>query len=101
MRKSLLARQALSMRTTLTINEDIARQLREIVHESGKSFKQVVNEALRAGIHNGKIAETARPYRLRPVAMGDVDDRYDLNKALELADRLEDEELVRKFRLRK
>ena len=33
------------MRTTLTIDDDIARQLGEIVHRSGKPFKNVVTEA--------------------------------------------------------
>ena len=33
------------MRTTLTIDDNIARQLKAIGHRSGKSFKAVVNEA--------------------------------------------------------
>lgn len=89
------------MRTTLTIDDDIARQLREIVHRSGKPFKNVVNEALRAGIENNRIADVSRPYRLEPVAMGEVTSPYDLDKALQLADRLEDEETSRKLLLRK
>ena len=89
------------MRTTLTLEDALARQLKEIVHRSGKSFKQVVNDALRAGIRDGRIASMARPYCLEPVAMGAVDDRYDLDKALQLADRLEDEEIARKLKLRK
>ena len=89
------------MRTTLTIDENIARQLKEIVHRSGKSFKAVVNDALRAGIENNRIANAARPYRLEPVAMGDVVGPFDLDRALELADRLEDDETARKLQLRK
>lgn len=89
------------MRTTLTIDDDIARQLREIVHRSGKPFKNVVNEALRAGMENNRIADASRPYRLEPVAMGEVTGPYDLDKALQLADRLEDEETSRKLLLRK
>ena len=89
------------MRTTLTIDDDIARQLREIVHRSGKPFKNVVNEALRAGMENNRIADVSRPYRLEPVAMGEVMGPYDLDKALQLADRLEDEETSRKLLLRK
>ena len=80
------------MRTTLTIDDGVATQLREIVHRSGKSFKAVVNDALRAGIANDRIAMPAKPYRLKPVAMGDVVGPYDLDKALQLADRFEDEE---------
>lgn len=90
-----------AMRTTLTIEDGIAAQLREIVHRSGKPFKAVVNDALRAGIANNRIAAPRRPYRLKPVAMGEVVGPYDLDKALQLADRLEDEELARKLQLRK
>ena len=89
------------MRTTLTIDDDIARQLREIVHRSGKPFKNVVNEALRTGMENNRIADVSRPYRLEPVAMGEATGPYDLDKALQLADRLEDEETSRKLLLRK
>ena len=89
------------MRTTLTIDDTIARQLKEIVHRSGKPFKTVVNEALRAGIESNRIAGATRPYRLKPVSMGEVTGPYDLDKALRLADHLEDEELARKLLLRK
>lgn len=89
------------MRTTLTIDDNIARQLKEIVHRSGKPFKTVVNEALRAGIENNRIADVTKPYRLKPVSMDEVTGPCDLDKALQLADHLEDEELVRKLLLRK
>jgi len=89
------------MRTTLTIDDNIARQLKEIVHQSGKPFKTVVNEALRAGIENNRIVDVTSPYRLKPVSMGEVTGPYDIDKALKLADHLEDEELARKLLLRK
>lgn len=89
------------MRTTLTIEDTLAKELKEIVHRSGKSLKQVVNDALRAGIRDGHIADVSRLYRLTPQSMGDVDSRFNLDKALLLGDRLEDEELARKLMLRK
>ena len=89
------------MRTTLTIDDNIAKQLKEIVHRSGRSFKAVVNDALRAGIEQNRIADTARPYRLEPVSMGDVAGPHDLDKALQLGDRLEDEEMARELQPRK
>lgn len=89
------------MRTTLTIEDGIAAQLREIAHRSGRSFKAVVNEALRAGIANNRIVTRRKPYRLEPVSLGAVVGPYDLDKALQLADRLEDEEIARKLQLRK
>ena len=88
------------MRTTLTIDDGIAAQLREIAHRSGRSLDAVVNEALRAGIANNRIATCPQPYRLEPVALGPVVGACDLDKALQLADRLEDEELARKLQVR-
>ncbi|MDZ7811368.1 MAG: type II toxin-antitoxin system VapB family antitoxin [Arhodomonas sp.] len=38
------------MRTTLTIEDRLAEELKRAAHSSGKSFKQIVNEALRAGL---------------------------------------------------
>jgi len=43
------------------------------------------------------IMNNTKPYRLEPVSMGDVAVSYNLTKALELADSLEDEELTRVF----
>ena len=89
------------MRTTLTLEDGIAAQLREIAHRSGRSFKAVVNDALRAGIANNRISTRRKPYRLEPVALGAVVGPYDLDKALQLADRFEDEEIAHKLQLRK
>ena len=60
-----------------------------------------MNDALRAGIANNRIGTRRRPYRLKPVALGAVVGSYDLDKALQLADRLEDEEIAGKLQLRK
>ena len=38
------------MRTTLTIDDALLRQLRQKALDSGKPFKQVVNDTLRAGL---------------------------------------------------
>ena len=38
------------MRTTLTLDEDVARRLEAKVHQSESTFKAVVNETLRLGL---------------------------------------------------
>jgi len=38
------------MRTTLTINDDLARKLKETAAAQGKSFKEVVNATLQRGL---------------------------------------------------
>ncbi len=89
------------MRTTLTIDDDLILGLKERAYRSGKSFKDVVNEALRAGLTDQKALPKARPYRLRPSSLGGVMPGIDLDKALKSADALEDEEIARKLELRK
>ena len=86
------------MRTTITLDRDVADRLRALVRERGLPFKQVVNDVLRRGLHDGPRAPErfhveARPLGLRP--------GIDLDHALELAARLEDEETLRKLELRK
>jgi hypothetical protein len=89
------------MRTTLTIDDQLATALKDAAHRSNKSFKEVVNETLRAGLAAKGAPGAARPYRLSTVSMGHVAGDFDLDKALALADALEDEELVRKLRMKK
>ena len=90
-----------AMRTTLTIDDELAQALKELAYRSDKSFKEVVNETLRAGLTGQKALPRARPYRLRPSSLGGVMPGIDLNKTLQLADALEDEEIARKLELRK
>jgi hypothetical protein len=89
------------MRTTLTIDDRLARELKEIAHRSGKPFKQLVNETLHAGLSAQKAPPKARRYRLKPASLGQPLPGIDLDKALQVADALEDVETVRKVEIRK
>lgn len=85
------------MRTTVTIDTDLAARLRRIARERGISFRDALNTTLRLGL-SGQAR--ARHYRLRPRQMG-LRPGIDLDKALHLAAALEDEEIIRKLELRK
>jgi hypothetical protein len=89
------------MRTTLTIDDRIAKALKALAHRSGKPFKQVLNETLQAGLAARSAPAKAKPYRLKPASLGGVLPGIDLTKALRLAASLEDEEIARKLELRK
>lgn len=89
------------MRTTLTIDDRLAKTLKALAHRSGKPFKQVVNETLQAGLAAAEAPVKARPYRVKPVSLGGVLPGIDLTKALRLADAMEDDEIARKLELRK
>lgn len=88
------------MRTTLTLDPDVAADLKRRVRRSGKPFRQILNDAVRAGLR-AQDAPPPRPYRLKPVSMGGPLPGINLDKALALAADLEDEEIVRKLALRK
>ena len=87
------------MRTTLTLDDDLALKLKEKAHKSGKPFKVVVNMAIREGLR--RPAVRPKPYRVKPVALGGVQPGVDLDRALRLAEALEDEAIARKLELRK
>ena len=53
------------MRTTLTIDDDLARELREKAHKSGAPFKEVVNKAIRAGLEHIDKPRQIKPYKLQ------------------------------------
>jgi hypothetical protein len=88
------------VRTTLTLDEDLAKTLRAEARRSGRPLKRIVNETLRAGLVARK-RRPARRYRLTPVHLGGVVPGVELDKALKLAAALEDEETARKLELRK
>jgi hypothetical protein len=88
------------MRTTLTLDEDVALAVRRQVRGTGHPFKQVVNDLLRAGLQ-ARAAPPVRRYRLEPVSLGGVMPGVDLDRALRLADALEDEAHARKLESRK
>jgi hypothetical protein len=87
------------MRTTLTIDDAIARALKDLAHRSNKPFNQVVDETLRAGL--SAPAARKRRCKVKPAGLGGVLPGINLDKALALADAIEDQELAARMRLRK
>jgi hypothetical protein len=86
------------MRTTVTLDPDVAATLKRTARQRGVSFKAALNDAVRAGIGGGGAA--GRPYRLPSYRMG-VKPGVDLDRAGRLVGELEDAEIIRKLQLRK
>lgn len=57
------------MRTTLTIDDDVASLLAKESRRSGRSFKAVINHFLRLGLMAGKHPEQ-KPFVVTPRKMG-------------------------------
>jgi len=76
------------MRTTVTIDQDVARMLREAMHRSRQTFKQTLNAAVRAGLSARRSAARGVPFvvKARPLGLRPGIDPAGLNR---LADDLE------------
>ena len=57
------------MRTTLTLDDDVASLLKKEVRRSGDPFKQVVNRLLRSGLSAAK-QPGRRPFKVTPWSLG-------------------------------
>jgi hypothetical protein len=86
------------MRTTVDIDPHLLKRLRTEAHRRGVSFKELLNRALHRGLEERPEGAT-RPYRCPGFDMGTP--RRPLDKALALADALEDDEIARELTLRK
>ena len=82
------------MRTTVTLDPDTEQIVRRRMRERGMSFKAALNDAIRSG--NAADA-AAVPFHTETAAMGES--RVNLDRALQVAADLEDDELVRKLRV--
>lgn len=67
------------MRTTLTLDKDVAARLDQLARRQKRPFKVIVNETLRAGLNAVANAGPAAPFRttgfdLGPSLVGSLDD---------------------------
>ncbi len=84
------------MRTTVRIDDDLLRDLKEQAHREGTSLANLVNKAIRRGLRSSdKGGKQPRPYRQKTYHMGVP--KVNLDKALALAFAMEDEETIRKL----
>jgi hypothetical protein len=87
------------MRTTVTLDPDVAAKLKQTARERGVSFKSALNDSVRAGLAAGAPANMKR-FRMQTAPLG-VRPGVNLDKALTLAGEMEDAETMRKLELRK
>jgi hypothetical protein len=79
------------MRTTLTLDDDVARLVEDAVHRERRPMKQIVNDALRRALAPDGARQ--EPYHLTPHGSA-VRPGFDLFGFNRLADELEDEAII-------
>lgn len=57
------------MRTTLTLDDDVAAKLKTAAQRTGRSFRDVVNETLRRGLLSARPVTRER-FRIEPRSLG-------------------------------
>jgi hypothetical protein len=58
------------MRTTLTLDADVAVKAKRGAAKLGQPFKRVINSALRIGLDEVLKPAKAKPYRSQPLSLG-------------------------------
>lgn len=74
------------MRTTITLDPDVEALLKQAMRERNLTFKDAVNQAVRAGLNTHP--DDVPTFKQRTMRLGQP--RVDLTKALALADELDD-----------
>ena len=84
------------MRTTLTLDADVATRLESEMKRSGKGMKAVVNRALRVGLGMTEKPVTPPAFTVEPHDFG-FKPGTDLDRLNQLVDELEAEEAAKKL----
>jgi hypothetical protein len=91
------------MRTTLTLDDDVVRTIREEMKSGdGKTFKEAVNELIRVGRYfkEERAAIKRKPFKVKAKNLG-VYEHFKHLQPSELLEMLDDEEFLRKARSEK
>lgn len=58
------------MRTTVTLDDDVAAKVKALCRKTGESFKRVLNRLLRTGLVEGTRRKPKPPFRVRARDLG-------------------------------
>jgi hypothetical protein len=58
------------VRTTITLDEDVARHITQRMRETGASFKETVNDVLRLGLIEARNPSPAKPFQVKARSLG-------------------------------
>lgn len=83
------------MRTTLTLDRDVAESVAKEMRRTGQSLKATINHALRRGFQMGGKPPRSPRFKVEPHAFG-VRPGIDLDRINQLVDELDADEMARK-----
>jgi hypothetical protein len=60
----------MSIRTTVTLDEDVFARLKQASVTKGVSFKEMLNEAIRSGLTSMSLRTVPTTYTIKPESLG-------------------------------
>ncbi len=83
------------MRTTVRIDDDLMRELKERAQREAVPLTRLINRLIRRGLESRGKPKPRKPFRQQTHSMGVP--KIDVTKALAFAAALEDEEIIEKL----
>jgi hypothetical protein len=77
------------MRTTLTLDDDVAAKLKAESRRAGRPFREIVNETLRRGLATRRITAQRQPFRITARDLGNLKPGLTLDNVAELVEQVE------------
>lgn len=77
------------MRTTLTLDDDVAAKLKAEARRTGKSFKETVNTALRRSLSSARARAPEAPFRVEARDLGRLRPGLSLDGVADLLEQVE------------
>jgi hypothetical protein len=77
------------MRTTLTLDDDVAAKLKSESQRAGRPFREIVNETLRRGFENRRATAPPRVFKVNARDLGSLRPGLTLDNIAELIEHVE------------
>jgi hypothetical protein len=77
------------MRTTLTLDDDVAAKLKVESRRAGRPFREIVNETLRRGLASRRLTSRRQPFRIEARDLGNLKPGLSLDNVAELIEQVE------------
>ena len=77
------------MRTTLTLDDDVAAKLKTESQRAGRPFREVVNETLRRGLESRRATAQRRAFEVTARDLGNLKPGLSLDNIAELIEGVE------------
>jgi hypothetical protein len=77
------------MRTTLTLDDDVAAKLKAESQRAGRPFREIVNETLRRGLEHRRATAQRRAFKVAARDLGNLKPGLSVDNVAELIEQAE------------